>query len=284
MSISSVNDRVLSVLYRGKFFVKTKMKHYERIVSVSDANKAMVIGNGPSLNETIQQDLEKLKEYDCFMVNQAVESPIFELIKPLYYVLADGLYFNTENFEKSMNIVDAIKKKLTWQMYFIVPDYSVNSYMINELKDHPCLKFIFFNSLSLYGFEHLPSKILFEYWNNNLLSPLSQTVLNTAVCIAIEMKYNEVGLVGADTSWIELLEVDQKTNDLYSKDKHFYDNDRVLIAKYDETRSNMAHELTTIVRAFESYQILKEYATYNGCKLFNASKYSLIDCIDRIRL
>ena len=135
-----------------------------------------------------------------------------------------------------------------------------------------------------YDYKYLSKKYLFKKWNKNQLCPMSQTVLNTASSLAITMKYKKIVLVGADTSWVELYRVDQKTNDLYIDDKHYYDNERHIVAKYDPTKSNMAEELNTIEVALEYYQLLKEYAIYNGGRLYNASEYSLIDCIPRVKL
>ena len=77
---------------------------------------------------------------------------------------------------------------------------------------------------------------------------------------------------------------DQKTNDLYSINKHYYKNDALLISKYDVNKSNLAEELENIKKTFEYYQILKEYAIYNGCSLYNASEYSMIDCLERKKI
>ncbi len=248
-------------------------------------NRTIIIGNGPSLLKTIDKYIDVLKKNDCFMVNNAVEHECFELIKPKYCVFADPNFFQKSTLNKySKPVVDAFNIKLNWEMTVFLPSYAKNTIFAEELKKHPRISVAYYNSTYSKYITNFSKKRLFKYWNKNIARPLSQTVLNTASSIAIAMRYKEIYLVGADTSWIEMLSVDQNNNDIYSDDKHFYSNDKRLLYKYNENKSNLAEELRAIAMTLESYQILKEYAIYNNCQLYNASEYSLIDSLKRVHL
>jgi len=268
----------------AEFQVFRHRKECAPLPAADSGKDAVIIGNGPSLNETVQKHLDFLRANDCFMVNQSAKSEYFEQIRPRYYVLADFTYFSRESLHPyAREIAENYKKKLNWEMMLLVPTFSKGSAFLEAIKDTEHLNLRFFNSTYVLG-TGIPKKKLFRYWNENIANPPSQTVLNTAVSLAISMRYKNIYLVGADTSWIETLGVDQETNDLLSLDKHYYGDRKITIAKYSEEKSNMAWELNNQKEVFSCYQLLKEYAENNGCRLVNASEYSLIDCLERHRL
>jgi hypothetical protein len=77
--------------------------------------------------------------------------------------------------------------------------------------------------------------------------------------------------------------VDQKTNQVYLEDKHFYGQKRMpLYLDSDNTISQKFHEeLQGIINAFKFYWFLREYAEYNSVSVFNASGKSWIDAFER---
>ena len=272
---------IFNFLYNIRIFIhRNDCKPYSFINK--QKKYAIIIGNGPSLNNTILKYENELKNNDCFMVNHAVETNYFEILKPLYYIVVDEYYFQNDSLnEKSKAIIKSLNDKLKWNIYFFVPFFAKDSLFVQEIKKNELVNVVFLNSILPIYAKNIPHKKMFSYWNKNIACPLMQTVLNTATSVAITLKYNDIYLVGADTSWIEMLIVDQENNDLYSHNKHFYENEKYLISKYNDHESNLAAELGCIKKALESYQILKEYACYNGCHLYNASEYSLIDSIIR---
>lgn len=268
-----------------KLRVLRHRKECQKLPETGTGKQAVIIGNGPSLNTTIEKHIDFLRANDCFMVNQSVKSSFFELIQPCYYVMADPFYFQKDNMPGLAQEIDQnMSQKLKWDMTLLVPKFGEGSLFINEQKKNPKLNILYYSSTFALDCDGISKKKIFEYWDNNIASPLSQTVLNTATSLAISMRYSKIYLVGADTSWIESLMVDQETNDLYTMDKHFYGDRKILISNYSSEKSNIAEELDGIKRSFASYQILKEYAQSSGCQLYNASEYSLIDCLERCKL
>ena len=286
MSKDTIKNFIPPILLEkaAEFHVFRHRKECAPLPKAEDGKSAVIIGNGPSLNETVQKHRDFLRANDCFMVNQSAKSDYFELIRPHYYVLADSTYFSRESLHPyARENAENFKKKLDWEMMLLVPAFSKGSALLDEIKGTEHLDLRFFNSTYVLG-TGIPKKKLFRYWNENTANPPSQSVLNTAASLAIAMRYKTIYLVGADTSWIETLGVDQESNDLLSLDKHYYGDRKITIAKYSEEKSNMASELNNLKEVFNCYQLLKEYAESNGCRLVNASEYSLIDCLERYRL
>ena len=249
---------------------------------VENNRKVIIIGNGPSLNETIRDYTSILQKTDCFMVNQSAVSDYFELIRPCYYVIVDPFYFvKQEENENIPLLLNAFKNKLEWKLKIFVPYAMKESIIVKELRENNNIDVLFLNSVMLTGKEYIRGEKWYKRWNQNKLFPLSQTVLNTSTSIAIAMGYKEIYLVGADTSWIEMLRVDQHNNDLYWEEAHFYGVKKELVANYNPEKSNVAVELEANKRVLDSYQILREYAAYNACKVYNASAYSYIDNLER---
>jgi hypothetical protein len=117
----------------------------------------------------------------------------------------------------------------------------------------------------------------FDLYNKNKISVPAQTVLNTAVYLAVFWRYKNIVLIGADTSWHEELQVDQETNILYFDDEHFYETKQSIPSKIHE-------QFFCLARVFENYCLLREYADYNSVSVFNASEKSWIDAFERKKL
>ena len=74
-----------------KIILQSRPTHTEKAV---DAEKPLIIlANGPSLRQTIDEYGVVLKEFPTLAVNFAANTPEFRSIKPNYYVLADPHFF-----------------------------------------------------------------------------------------------------------------------------------------------------------------------------------------------
>lgn len=253
-------------------------------------NRFFVLGNGPSLNVTLEKYLEILKKEECAVVNFFGITDYFPIIKPQWYILSDPAFFQSKKnlSDKLLSQINSLHKvlenDLTWKINFCVPISYKRSEFITRISKIENIKIFYFNSN---GNSNKLKNNIFKYklWNHNLLSPLMQTVLNTAIQLGIMMKYKEIYLVGADTSWHTSFEVDQQTNQLYSIDTHFYGNKRIPRYKDNNNTPCRLHEqLKLISIALENYWILADYAKYTGIKIYNSSEISWIDAFERKKL
>lgn len=248
-----------------------------------------VIGNGPSLKDTFENYLDILKSMDCIVVNQFSTTSYFTQLKPSAYLVVDGAYFHDpDSLPQNLadlvrNVARSIQDNLDWDMVIYLPFNAYNSYYYKTIIENKFVKVIFFNN-SGWNYALPCSTFLYKLWNRNLIGHLGQTVLNTCIGLGIEMRYSNIYVVGADSSWHELYWMDQATNQLYIVDKHFYGGKKtpVFMDSEHKHQSKIHEELGCVSRALKSYWELSEYAKYNQIKVFNASSYSWIDAFERI--
>lgn len=115
--------------------------------------------------------------------------------------------------------------------------------------------------------------------------PPPQNVLIAAIMLALNMRYKNIFIIGADHSWHESL-VLKEGNKMEIEDSHFYDrneNRKLTIQDAESQKEYKLHELFAIwARAFGSYWYIKDYADSIKAKIFNASEKTYIDAFDRI--
>ena len=99
---------------------------------------ASILGNGPSLNQALADNLGFLKETDIYCVNLFALSTVYASLKPQNYVLLDPAFFmfNEQNDSRQdiKNSFDAIIQQTNWSMRLFVPFLSRNSYIIKKIK------------------------------------------------------------------------------------------------------------------------------------------------------
>lgn len=251
-------------------------------------DKIIVIGNGPSLNKTMELYGDVVLETPCIMVNYSANSDLYEKIKPSFYLLVDPAYYQMPNhlYESLCALFNAIVTKTTWPMTVVMPNRAKESHAVQRFKENANLRILFYED----GWQ-LPKGVpKFEAWDKNLTCPPAQTVLNTAVWLSVYWGYKETYIIGADTSWHAELKMDQETNELYTIDTHFYDNKAVCGELYDEKQNRrpigtkLHEELFAEATALKEYCELREYAEWKGVKVYNASEYSWIDAFERKKL
>lgn len=275
-----------------RFFLENKKKYGNYVSTISDikknTDKLIILGNGPSLKTTLKKHSEYLATIDTIAVNHFCETEYFETIKPKIYLLADPAFFgNIDSYadwlkKKISDFMEVFLGKISWNINLIVPDYAKDSYFIQQCNDNNFVSVFFYNTKDFVD----SSTNKFKMWDLNKLSVPAQTCLNTCLYLGIFLRYKEIYLVGADTSWIELLHVDQENNEVYTIDSHFYGSVRRPLYSDIECKipQKLYEELFSIGTALELYWKLREYADYAGVKVYNASEYSLIDAFDRKKL
>ena len=247
-------------------------------------DELVIIGNGPSLNDTIHYHLTKAEKFDWMVVNNFCNTDLFHQIKPKFYVIADP-----SNLGKLENLSDLLReetikftegiKSATWKMSLILPDFAIDGYLVQQVKLTKNIDIFYYNTKNF-----AKNKSKFSDLENNLIAPPAQTVLNTCVYLGLVLNFKKIYIHGMDMSWHEDLELDQKTNILYIKDRHFYGTKRrPAILDVNGVKSAKVHEyLMCSVRALESFWQLREYADYKKVQIINMSPHSWVDAFDRI--
>ena len=84
-------------------------------VTAGKDEELVVLGNGPSLNDTVADHSDFLASRRLLAVNFAANTPLFRQLKPDYYVLADPHFFNPQGNPAVAALWDAIASA-DWRM------------------------------------------------------------------------------------------------------------------------------------------------------------------------
>lgn len=271
---------ILKVLLLSKFPLKLPKTTFK---------KASVLGNGPSLKTTLANDLDFIKTTDIYVVNLFSSSKEFTEIKPQNYVILDPAFFlfspTNDGREDIKKTLDCLIKNTIWEMKLFVPYKARKSYFVQQIsKTKLNIQFCYYNYTIVEGFAWFRHRVFNLNWGMSQC----QNILACALFLAIRRKYDEIYIFGADHSWHEEIRVTE-TNDIEIKQVHFYDNaaevkHQKVLDVNTNIHSNMQATFLSLYKAFYGYSILKQYADYQGVKVYNASAKSYIDAFERVKI
>lgn len=254
------------------------------------SEKMILIGNGPSLTKSVELYKDEIVKYDRIAANFFASSDLYEQLKPNIYLFADPAFFDVPDNQKNSieTLFDALVKKTSWPLEMIIPYEAKDAAILNTLKANNNIHIDYYSLKN----QNVGSLSKYEAWNKNYIAPPSQNVMNVALYLSLFWGYSETYLIGVDMSSLEDIRVDQETNELFSIDRHFYNNKDVYSDKklFDEKRGRVRsdwklHEyIYAFGRMFEYFYELKGYADYKGLKVYNASEYSWINIFERKKL
>lgn len=237
----------------------------------------VVMGNGPSLRDTIDNDSEWLHSHDMLAVNFAANTPDYSRLKPRYYVLADGHFFDGTCRDPNVDRLWEALAGTEWRMTLWVPwKYGAQAWRM--IGTHPSVEIKVFNLTPLEGNEAICHRLM----DAGLGMPRPRNVLIPSIMIAMWEGYRTIYLAGADHTWTRTLSVDDE-NFVVSVQPHFYkDNDD----EHRRVRSTYAglhlHDvLGSMTVAFRSYWQIASYAKKRGVSIINATPGSMIDAFPR---
>lgn len=239
--------------------------------------RVIIMGNGPSLRQTIDYDRSALRNSDLMAVNFFPNSSEFFDLKPTMLILADPHFFT--GMEKDPNVARLWRRlqMVDWPLTLFIPTSQkrFSGDMINP--DSP-IKLSFFNLTPVEGDTRI-SHLLFDL---GLGMPRPRNVLIPAIMMALRAGYRDIWLVGADHSWSKSLWVDD-ANRVISVQPHFYkDNEKERNRVAKEYEGYHLHQIfNSLSVAFRSYHQIAAYANRLGATITNATPGSFIDAFDR---
>ena len=264
-----MNKIVDSFLTLGKAALKSRPAG--RSLRREKGGVLIIMGNGPSLRDTISQSLDTLRKYDTTAVNFAANAPEFKLINPTHYVLADPHFFGAPGRDPNVDRLWENLRDAGAEMTLHLPA-GRNATLPPEIRlQH-------FNMTPGDGADAL-SRWLYR---KGLAMPRPRNVLIPAVMEGIRDGYDEIYIVGADHTWPHTLYVDD-LNRVVTVQPHFYeDNKKELDRVAEEYVGLRLHDvLGSMTVAFRSYHAVKKYAEKEGVKIYNSTPGSLIDAFIR---
>lgn len=233
----------------------------------------IIMGNGPSLRETIDKNFDRLILNDLMAVNFAAITPEFFRLRPKYYILADGHFFNSLDKDRNVRNLWEAFRKVSWEMTLLIP--SKYRHLVKPLMMHTQnIKLRFFNLTPVEGFKWL-NHIFFSM---GLGMPRPRNVLIPAIMEGIRLGYPKIYICGADHSWTKTLDVDNE-NFVVSIQPHFYEDNKEEHDRVRETYKGLKlHDvLGSMTVAFKSYWEIADYARKRNVEIINATPGSMID-------
>lgn len=260
-----------SLLTLGKVALKSRGAGKSR--RREKGGRIIIMGNGPSLRDNLLNDSEKLEANDTMAVNFAANTDDFFRLKPNHYILADPHFFTSTdaNVEKLWSNLG----KADWPMTLHIPV----GRKIPAVKALP-------EGIALQRFNMTPGEgsasVCHPLYRRGLAMPRPRNVMIPAVMEAIRDGYEEIYLIGADHTWPHTLYVDDR-NRVVTVQPHFYEeNPRELDRIAEAYKGVHIHNvLESMMIAFRSYHMVRQFADREGVKIFNATPGSLIDAFTR---
>ncbi|MCK8493087.1 hypothetical protein M0L20_14555 [Spirosoma sp. RP8] len=249
-----------------------------------------VLGNGPSLNESLTEHFDFIRRTEMVCVNNFAHADIFLRLKPQNYVISDPNYFvfteQTTDRDDIRRTLSVFLEQVNWPMTLYVPHFAKGSYLLGQIeRGNPQIKPVYFNYTVVSGFQRL------TYWlyANGYGMPQAQTVIIAALTLMINRQFETIYLFGADTSWHEQIRLNDQ-NQLLIKQIHFYDkpsdvkHEPVYSDKFRQRTFSMASQFLSLHKVFRGYEVIRHYADSRGVTILNASAKSYIDAFERAQI
>ncbi len=280
-------DTVLSLL---KVLIKSR---FSVEIPAPQRPTCSILGNGPSLRQSLDNDLAFIRETETICVNNFASSPEYAQLQPMNYALLDPAFFLYNEQNDSRKDVEKTIRCLinltVWPLNLFVPQSARGSYLVNQLTGkqagswHPQVRVIYFNYTVVRGYTWFRHFIFRKGWG----MPQSQNILAASLYLAITRRFKTVYLFGADHSWHEEIRISD-TNEMLMKQEHFYDKPGAVayIPVYDVVKketSRMSAQFASLSKAFYSYEVLRDYAASLNVQVLNASAKSYVDAFKRIK-
>ena len=280
--MQAVSNFVSALGSTAKSVVKIALQsRLTTIRKADDAEKSslIILANGPSLRQTIDDFGERLRDYPTLAVNFAGNSPEFTELKPKYYVLADPHFFRATDDENVRRLLDNLSA-VTWPMRLFVDRRYKNAFS-NALKLPDNVSLEGFNAVGAEGFARFERMA----YHSGLAMPRPRNVLIPSIMIGIRLGYKKIYICGADHSWMRDIAVTDD-NVVVSGMTHYYKEAESEVKRsHTEYRGYRLHQIiNSYYVAFLSYHKIRRYADSVGVEIINSTPGSYIDAFNRAPL
>lgn len=245
--------------------------------------QAIILANGPSLNQSIELYQNSFSSYELVCVNFFPITTYYSEFKPENLIFIDPILWNLSEENPLLKQVEenwkAINEKTDWKLNLhlsIKAKGIVNKYIKNSN-----IKIHYFNVTPSEGFQ---SFINFSI-TRGLGMPRPHNVLIPSIARCIQMKFESIYIIGADHSWIGDISVTDN-NDVLVGQQHFYKEERDTKQTFNVNKKalQLSEVLQKFSIIFKAYSLLNKTAIANQIKIYNASETSYIDAFVRKKI
>lgn len=257
----------------------------------------VIIGNGPSASEFLENALTKKVELPLMAVNLFASTEYFHKLQPHYYNMLDHAFLDFP--EKAFNDPTSLERlkiqpgfleiqqkinaaweaifQATWPITLFIPAIYKKEFIV-QLALKKGIRIIFHNYVVVKGYT------FFENWiyKNGWGSPQSQNVINSCIFLCINAGFKEIYLTGVDNNFHLNMQVDEN-NQLQHVDNHFYHVKQKITPQLhaDGSPVKMHEFFFSLHKAFKTHHRLAAYAQYRNARVLNSTKGSFIDAYPR---
>ncbi len=266
-------DLGASVKGAGKMLVLSRR---ESLRAVGHDRPLVVLGNGPSLNKTLEEQRERLAGCDLMAVNFAANAPVFSELRPKYYILADPFFFSGKDAENLVKLWRVLAQ-VDWPMSLLVP-VEMRKKAEALVAGNANINVLTFNAVGVEGFGCFRNMA----YGSRLAMPRPRNVLIPAIMCGIWLGYSTIYIAGADHSWMQTIYVDDN-NHVVSVQPHFYsDSEQERARVYAEYEGYRLHDIVhSFYVAFRAYHDIRAFADHRGVSIVNITPGSYIDAFPR---
>ena len=258
-------------LRKENYDLYMKIKQNNQYKDIHKVQRCFILGNGPSLGDV---DLQSLKDEILFTVNFFSKTKEFEKvdmkyhfwIDPAFFELRDDMHYNTSD------IMENYQKISEKGAECFVPSFAYG-YMAEKGLDKK-LKINYLNiGETIENSENVNIDI-------SRMIPSFTTVVQYAICTAIYMGFEEIYLLGCDTT--NVVGMINSALEKPVSSMHAYDNDNSDNINKELLGSwKMSEVFYDQYILFRGYRILYDYCSNQGIKLANCSTTTLINEIPK---
>ena len=261
---------IKTLLTLGKVVVKSRP--CGGMQKKSESNTLIVMGNGPSLRKTIDENSELLRSHDTMAVNFAANTEDFFTLRPRHYVIADPHFFKFPSKDPNVEKLWSNLGKADWEMVLHIPVKAKTPSLAANISIQR------FNMTPGEGYDF----VCHPLFKTGMAMPRPRNVLIPSLMEGIRMGYDKIYITGADHTWPHTLYVDH-SNRVVSIQPHFYDDNREELDSVAQEYAGLhLHDvLGSMVIAFRSYHEIARYAKKRGVEIYNSTPESLIDAFSR---
>lgn len=249
--------------------------------SFSNNEELLILANGPSLNTTLTEKSDFITGKTLLAVNFCVTSPLFEILRPEIYLIADPLFWIVP--EKREQLFGELARKTTWEMTLFMPMRALkNKEWKPMLSRNEKINIVIYNTTPIEGFQWLCNWA----FKKGLGVPRPHNVLIPSIAIGVRLPFKKIYLAGADHSWLSEITVTDE-NVVLMHQKHFYDKDKSKAATVTQENLNRARLYTILWHmhvAFKSYFVLENFAQKMKKEIINITPGSYIDAFKREKI
>lgn len=241
-------------------------------------NEVVVLGNGPSAKEFLEEKRDFLQQKAVLAVNFFAQHKSFDQIKPSFYVLADPTFFVKK---ESSLLLDTLRDSVNWNLLLMIPNYAKKQPLWHEKKailtQNPFIKIAYYNMTKIDGFDWFIRQATLKGWG----LPTPRNVLVPSIAHCLRMGFRSIYIAGADHSWIKQLWVNDQ-NEVMIDDKHCYDEADSQSAIHRTAPLYFVLECISLV--LKSYIHLNEIAISKHTSIVNITPGSYIDVFERLKI